>query len=355
MDKIALVLHATDLGGAQRVASELSLEFAKENDVTVITFEDGEQIYPFGGKYLPLNFNFYKGAPGFAYKLLNIARLALILRRIFKEQKFDKIYSFMEGANYPAILADKRTIGSIHCNPDKCFAARDWLFSRLVYPRARKIICVSDAITELVSNKLHLKNAVTVYNPTNFQRIQQAIQEPVDFHEDYIVAVGRLVKEKNFELLVDAFALSKTKDHCRLLILGEGDKRQAIEERIKANNLEGRVVLLGFKKNPFKYLAQARFLVSSSDTEALPMSLIESLSLNVPVVSTDCPTGPREIIDPLQNGLLTPVGDAKALGEAIDKLYFDKELYETLKSNAKPSVEHLSINKIATEMLELYH
>ncbi len=351
--KIALILHAMDLGGAQRVASILSLEFAKEHDVTFITFEDSEQIYPQGGKTNCLNFKFYeKGGP--IGKVLNIFRLSRVLRKLFKEEKFDRIFTYMEGANYPAILADKNVIASMHCNPEMLYTTREWIFSTLVYPRARKMVVVSDDVGEIIKRRLKLKNVVRVYNPVDFSYAEEAAKEPIDFKGEFLVALGRLSHQKNFKLLIEAFALTKTKDKCKLLILGEGELREELEAQIKEYKLEDKLILVGFDENPFKYIAKSRFLVSSSHHEAFPMALIESMSLNIPVVSTDCPTGPREIVNHEENGLLTPVGDAKALAEAIDRVYFDNDFYDSLKANTKASAEHLKVENIAKEMLAVW-
>lgn len=351
MEKIAFVLHAMDLGGAQRVASDLSIELAKKNDITIIIFEDCEIVYPYGGKLLNLNFKFFEG--GGVFRVINLIRQVIELRKVFKAQKFDKIFAFMEGGNYPSILADKRTVASIHCNPDLCYAKKEWLFSRLVYPRARKIIAVSDAIAKNIKNKLHLKNVQRMYNPIDFSRVELAAKEPIDIKNEFIVALGRLVWEKNFQLLIDAFAQSKTKECCKLLIIGEGELEASLAERIKHHKIEDKVILIGFDKNPFKYLARAKFLVSSSNTEAFPMSLIEALSLGVPVVSTDCPTGPREIIDHEKNGLLVEVGDSKQLSDAIDRMYFDSDLRNAIQTRCTESVQHLAVSNIVEEMMSI--
>ncbi len=350
--KIALVLHAMDLGGAQRVASTLSLEFAKEHDVTFITFEDSESIYPQGGKTVCLNFNFYTKGGAIA-KVLNILRLSKILRGYFKQEEFDRIFTYMEGANYPAILADRNVIASMHCNPLMLYTRREWIFSRLVYPYAKKMIVVSDDVAEIIKKHLKLKNVIRVYNPVDFSHAEKAAEEPIDFNGEFIVALGRLTHQKNFKLLIEAFALTKTKEQCALLILGEGELREELTQQIRETGLEDQLILMGFDENPFKYIARSHFLVSSSHHEAFPMSLIESLSLGIPVVSTDCPTGPREIIHHEKNGLLTPVGDAQALADAIDRVYFDRDFSKQLRANAKTSVEHLSVENIARQMLEI--
>ena len=111
--------------------------------------------------------------------------------------------------------------------------------------------------------------------------------------------------------------------------------------------------LAGTQSNPFPYLAGAKFLTLSSRTEAFPMVLIEALALECPIVATDCPTGPREIVREGENGLLVENENTQALSQAIDKLYFDDNLLSTFKKNAIPSIQHLSGDVIAKEWLAL--
>ena len=121
-------------------------------------------------------------------------------------------------------------------------------------------------------------------------------------------------------------------------------------ERLK---IADKVHFIGTQKNPFPYLAGAKFLTLSSRTEAFPMVLIEALALKCPVVATDCPTGPREIITHGENGLLVENENVNAMQEAIDQLYFDDALQQKFKDNALDSIQHLSGETIAAEWLAL--
>jgi len=132
------------------------------------------------------------------------------------------------------------------------------------------------------------------------------------------VAVGRLQMQKDYPTLLHAFAQVRKNRPVRLLILGEGKDRLALEELIKELGLEQDVSLPGFVMNPYAYMARASLFVLSSRWEGLPTVLIEALCCGTPVVSTDCPSGPREILRDGQYGQLVPVGDVDGLAQAIE-------------------------------------
>jgi len=132
-----------------------------------------------------------------------------------------------------------------------------------------------------------------------------------------VLAAGRLTAQKDFPTLLRAFARLVPERDLRLMILGEGPDRAALEAEIEALGLGDRVALLGFQANPFSYMARARLFVLSSAWEGLPGVLIQAMACGTPVVSTDCPSGPREVLEGGRLGPLVPVGDAEALARAI--------------------------------------
>jgi glycosyltransferase involved in cell wall biosynthesis len=133
-----------------------------------------------------------------------------------------------------------------------------------------------------------------------------------------LIAVGRLQIQKDYPTLLRAFAQVRQKRPVRLLILGEGKERPMLEELIKTLGVEEDVSLPGFVMNPFAYMARASLFVLSSRWEGLPTVLIEAMCCGTPVVSTDCPSGPREILREGQYGQLVPVGEPTALARAIE-------------------------------------
>jgi glycosyltransferase involved in cell wall biosynthesis len=133
-----------------------------------------------------------------------------------------------------------------------------------------------------------------------------------------VLAVGRLTKQKDFPLLIRAFAQVCQRRRARLIILGEGTDRPALEAQVSELGLEDEIALPGFVENPYAYMSRASLYVLSSQWEGLPTVLIEALYCGAPVVATDCPSGPREILANGRYGALVPMGDVSALAQAIE-------------------------------------
>lgn len=199
-----------------------------------------------------------------------------------------------------------------------------WL-TRRYYPRADAIVAVSDGVADDLATvaRLPRDRVQTVYNPTDLDLIDRRAAEPAphpwldDGGAPVIVAVGRLAAQKDFATLLRAFARVRERRPARLLILGEGRLRPALEAQVAQLGLGAAVALPGYAENPFAALARADLYVMSSRYEGLPGALIQALACGCRVVSTDCPSGPAEILDHGRYGRLVPVGDAPALTEAM--------------------------------------
>lgn len=347
--KIAFVIHSLGRGGAEKVVSELSIYWKNKGyEVTLILFVN-EIGYPFGGEVINLNL---PSGNGFVERGLILVKRAWQLREIYKKEKFDLIIAIMESASFPSILANKNTIASNHCNPNLYFSEIEWKLAKYLFPKARKVVCVSKfAMQAFKAQLLDSTSLLTIYNPIDFERLKHYAQQAtrVKIEGKYIIAVGRLEQQKRLDRLIQAYAESKLRYEAKLLILGEGSLRANLEQQVKNLGLTGQVILPGNIENPHSNIAQAEFLALSSDHEGFPMVLIEALAIGKPVVSTDCATGPNEIIQQGQNGLLVPVENTLALRDALDELYFNKALHQHLSVNAANSVAHLSINAIAAE------
>lgn len=349
MKKIAIVIADLDLGGGQRVAINLANALAKENNVSIIIFQDDEIHYQAPGTLIKLDCPQKDSIIG---KVFNVFKRAYKLKKLIKKEKYDHVYGFMETANFPTAMAFPNAALSVHCNP-RMLSFFESLLVKLTYPRAKNIIAVSDDVVDILRSDYNLKRVSRIYNPVNPEEIQAQVEQPYQHSKPYIVALGRFHEVKRYDLLIDAYAQSKLKEECDLIIVGDGELRNELESQIKQLNLQDKVILAGTQSNPFPYLAGAKFLALSSRTEAFPMVLIEALALECPVIATDCPTGPREIINNGENGLLVENENIQALSTAMDKLYFNNELHRLFKSNAISSIQHLSGEVIAKEWLNL--
>ena len=349
MEKIALVISSLSSGGGERVVATLSQEFAKKYDVTIILFDSANIDYKYGGEIIDINCP--EKADLFS-KTYNLLKRAYRLKKIFRQKQFDHIFGFMESANYPSILASRNTIASLHIDFHFLNPIERVLVSN-IYPLAKAVAPVSDDIATTLEQDLAFDNVTRIYNPVPFSELEELAAEPLQHQRKFLVAVGRLTYQKHFDLMIDAFAESKAQEDCDLFILGEGELRSDLEQQISNLDLKDKVHLPGRLKNPFNFMSHAEFMVLSSRAEGFPMVLIEALSLGCPVVATDCPTGPREIILKNVNGLLIPMKNKAVLTESIDKLFFDTTLRQAFATKARESVNHLSVENICQEWIKL--
>ncbi|MCH8877475.1 MAG: glycosyltransferase [Chloroflexi bacterium] len=199
---------------------------------------------------------------------------------------------------------------------------------RRYYPWADGIVAVSKGVADDLSQVAGIARdrIQVIYNPivtpTLQAKARASLNHPwfMNGQTPVVLSVGRLTatNQKDYPTLIKAFAQVRLSRSARLLILGEGEQRSKLEAMVKQLGLEQDVSLPGFVANPYPYMAHASVFVLSSRWEGLPGVLIEGLYCGVPVVATDCPSGPREILKDGQYGQLVPVGDANALARAIE-------------------------------------
>jgi len=220
-----------------------------------------------------------------------------------------------------------------------------------------KIVCVSSGVAkDLVDNFLMNQNKIEVmYNPAYNSNIHELANQDFKhqwFNSDYktVVALGRLATQKDFITLIKSFELVReTITNARLVIFGDGALKNDLEALIKKLSLENTVELFGFELNPYKYLAKADLFVLSSKFEGFGNVIVEALALNIPVVSTDCPSGPAEILENGEWGKLVPVGDSEAMANAIIETLNTSQKIETLER-----AKEFSVEKVADNYIEMF-
>jgi glycosyltransferase involved in cell wall biosynthesis len=189
--------------------------------------------------------------------------------------------------------------------------------------------------------------------------IEVQVQEAVEhgwFSEPtpVIVSVGRLSKEKGYPYLLQAVARILPQRQVRLVIVGEGPQRAELESLARELGIAESVDLIGYRENPFKYLARAQLFVLSSLWEGLPGVLVEAMACGAPVVATDCRSGPSEIITNDAEGLLVPTADVEALAEAMLKVLSDATLADRMQGAGRARAQDFHVTKIAREYEQFF-
>lgn len=281
------------------------------------------------------------------------------LARLIRRERPDVVFSTHGGSNVIAAIAHglagarARLVLSersalVRDDRGRARRALELPAKRVTYRRADLVTAVSSGVARELAARLGLAAGKirVVYNPVIDDDLAAAAAEPVA-HPWFepaaaavpvIVAVGRLVEIKDYPTLLDAFARIRAARRARLLVLGDGPLRAALEARVRAAGLADDVALHGFDRNPFKYMARARLLLHASRAEGLPGALIQAMACGTPVVSTDCDFGPREVIArPGHDGFLVPVGDAAALADRALALLADGDLARRVAAAARQS------------------
>jgi glycosyltransferase involved in cell wall biosynthesis len=232
---------------------------------------------------------------------------------------------------------------------------------RTLYPRADVLLANSvGALEDLAGNfSLRRDKLRVIYNPIDVKRIRDLTTEPIsqpwlDPDRQLVLAVGRLAKQKGFEYLIRAFAEVRKHLPCTLAILGDGPERGDLQNVARSLGLGSDFILPGFQKNPYKFMKKAAAFVLSSLWEGFPNVILEAMACGVPVVATRCPSGPEEIIEHADSGLLAEVSNEADLAEKILAVLRDRDLSAKLRAGALARAEDFDVGKIVPQFEQLF-
>ncbi len=225
----------------------------------------------------------------------------------------------------PIVVTQQSNVSKVRANAKSLKVKFISSLVHFVYPLADRVVCASeDVATDLIAIRAIPSEAATViYNPIvrpEIIRLGNEKPEGIGLPRDsrpLIVGFGRLSPEKNFPLLIDAFAILRKTREAHLSIIGDGPERARLRAQVSALGLGADVTLTGYLSNPYALVKASKVFALSSNFEGLPTVLVEAMALGVPVVATDCRSGPREILEGGRWGKLVPVGDADALASGI--------------------------------------
>lgn len=289
-------------------------------------------------------------------KSMNVILLFWSLIPIIKKGKYDVLYSTSGGTNVPLVTASWFSTSKAKIvlsertalfapGKNKWKQTIQFLLKKMTYKKADYVTCVSQGLMKqmkkhigVIDNKLKLVNNPIVNEDLLKGKEEELVNEIFSSGKPIILAVGRLIPLKDYPTLIAAFQQVKKRIDCNLYILGKGPLETALKEKVSILGLEKEVIFGGYDSNPFKYMKKASVFVLSSRHEGMPGVLIQAMACGVPVVSTDCPTGPNELIVDGENGFLVPIGDVNKIAERIEELISQPILAAKMTAKAQNSI-----------------
>lgn len=349
--KICILTDSLSYGGAEKVAANMSVFLSEKGYSVFIVSMHDDISYSFNGEL----YNFGKAKAKY-----NKIKAFLEFKNFFKKHNFDFIidhrirskyfkellFSLFVFKNYKVAYC----IHSFKLSYYFSFVKVPWLAS-IPHVKRKVFITVSSEIENYLKDILNIKS-ITIYNFYSKKNMVSENQHNSDFN-NYIIGVGRLNKTKQFDKLIKSYSQSNLPKHdIKLIILGDGKEKQVLENLIKVLNLKHLVKLIPFINNPDYLIKKAKALVLTSKVEGFPMVLLEALSLNTPVISFNCKSGPKEIIMDGVNGLLIENQNITELTLALNKL-IDDTFYANLKNNTHIGLERFSKDIIIQEWINV--
>jgi glycosyltransferase involved in cell wall biosynthesis len=359
--RLSLFIPSLLGGGAERVTSILANGFARRGHAVdlLLARAEGPYLAEVSADVRIVDFD----RSGVAASLPQLTRY---LRR----ERPHAILSMLSHTNVVTLLANRlagspsRVVVGERSSFIECRrtyrAPRDRLIRmmmRVTYPWSSGIITVSDAIIDEIHLAMGIERArfLSVPNPVVPDDIDARSREPFECDifgqgRPVIVAAGRLAPEKDFATLIRAFKLVRERHDAALVILGEGSERPGLESLVAELGLSDHVRLPGFVGNPFPFMRAGAVFALSSRFEGMPGVLVQAMACGTPVVSTDCRTGPREVLEGGKWGTLVPVGDAAALAAGIAES-LDRHEHPQVRGRAERHKEEAGVDRYLQALL----
>ena len=367
--KLSILIYSLAGGGAERVVSILLWELRDKFDITLVLMR--ESIFYDIPQDIDIVYieNSNPNESGIK-KLLKLPILAYRYSKI----KSDISISFMNRPNYINILSNmiksSRTIISERATPSiqhryGLQGKINRFLIKFLYPKSDIVIANSLGNKMDLEKNFNINNVVTLNNPFDIVKIEKISNQKINIKNDKFtfITIGRLDSGKNHQLLINAI---KNID-AYLYIIGDGELREELQNQIKELDLIDRVFLLGRQENPYKYLSKADCFIFSSNYEGFPNVLLEALACELPIISTDCASGPREILAPntditkvlkdnielAKYGILVPINNQPLFTKAMEEIIKNRDLREKYSNIAKNRAKDFNKEEILDKLLDI--
>lgn len=306
--KALFMVNSLSNGGAERVCINMANELCSRNykvdfiilgnnNSNTISYDIDENI-----KILNLNINTTNKIKKLFLLLGATVKVNDYILNQEKNGKYSLITSHLPMSNFLTMfsIVKNRAIYVFHTTVDMYFDKENFVMSflfKLLF-KNKKVVAVSNGVRDECINNFgfYQNNIITIYNPIELSKIEEKMNESIDFNYKYFLAVGRFNQAKRYDRIIDVFYNGKFYKKYRLLLCGVGELENEIKEKVKKLNIEDRVIFLGWQNNSYKWMKNAEILISASDHEAFPMTLIEAFACGTKVVAADCNYGPNEIL-----------------------------------------------------------
>jgi N-acetylgalactosamine-N,N'-diacetylbacillosaminyl-diphospho-undecaprenol 4-alpha-N-acetylgalactosaminyltransferase len=364
--KISILIYSMASGGAERQVSILLKELSKNYKVQLVLMND-TIFYDIPDNVEIVFLEKSNPKESGIIKFLKLPFLGWKYKKLTKS--FDISLSFMNRPNYinvfskffgnrAKVIVSERGTPSIQYKIGIQGAVNRFLIKWL-YKKADLVVSNSKGNAYDLNKNFGIKNVKTIYN-----FVEKKDCEKNDLKNFVFINIGRMDQGKNQKLLIKAF--KKANINAKLWLIGDGPLKKELEELVKKLNLENKILFLGKQKNVFKFLSKAKCFVFSSNNEGFPNVLLEALSCSLPIISTDCKFGPREILAPdsdfrrhtnsieiAEYGVLTKVDDEKYLSNAIKLMFNNEKLRYNFAKKAKSRVKDFEVKKIIKEWIKV--
>lgn len=349
-DTLAFILPGLGSGGAERVVTILANRFSENFRVVIITLYKTDPFYPLNPEIEILHC--FENAPNSKNVVEAIASNYRLLKSIavsLKKEKVKVVIGFLTSANVLAVLAAKLVkipvLISERNNPYRSNTPQFWrLLRRFTYPLADFLIVQTNEIKKFYVGQIKSDKLVLIPNPISPELTSAKIR--TEAREKIILNVGRFADQKAQHVLIKAFAKINN-DGWRLHIVGKGKREREYQHLISSLNLEGKVVLIAPTTDIEAHYRTASIFAFVSIFEGFPNALIEAMHFSLPCISTDCPTGPAELIVNNKNGFLIPINDQNSLEHYLLMLMENEDLRKCLGEQAQISVKRFEMVEIA--------